>query len=170
MSKADLESPQIPSSLVEASCRLGWHMADEAIKHIENVGILQKGKRQKKPVSFSPEILMELSAILRLGSWLEGGLCDFLKDEEVSAAFTTMVDSEKKLTSDPQAFECGEGLPPLTTKIFEIWEKHLAWSAREELDVDLLLDLSEMDDGAVLQNLADFLWEHRHTEHHQPGS
>src|SRR6266446_5931262 len=157
MSKTDQESPQVPVSLAEASWRLGWHMADEAIQHIENVGILQKGKkRRKKPVSFSPEILMELSAILHLGSWLEGGLCDFLKEKEVSAAFSTMADSEKKLTFDPQVFACEEGLPPLTSKIFEIWEKHLAWSAREELNVDVLLDLSESDDEVVLEDLADF--------------
>ncbi|MBI4305430.1 MAG: hypothetical protein HY678_03835 [Chloroflexi bacterium] len=146
-------------------------MADEVIRHLESIGIVpSKEQRRKKRVSMSPEILMELSACLRLNSWLEGDLCDGLKKEDVDAVFSAMKDSLAKLTADARAFSKTEGLPLLTQKVFDIWEKHCAWSGLDELSADVLLDLSPSDGEEALNELAELLWNHRHAGQQQRGS
>jgi len=164
----DSESPQDPSSQIEAAAREGRLMIDQAIRHLENVGILPSlQKRLQRPVRLSPEILMELAAVLRLSSWLDGGLYEPLK-EEVSEAFAALEDTEAKLAADSHAFDGLEGLPPVTDKLFGIWEKHLASSGLEELSADVLLDVSPEDEEELLKDFANLLWDHRHTGQQQP--
>jgi hypothetical protein len=77
---------EVPPSRLEAAYRLGWLMAGEAIRHVEDIGILpRKEKRRKRPVPVAPEILMELAAVLRLHSWQEGAWSQPFQDELTSA-------------------------------------------------------------------------------------
>jgi hypothetical protein len=164
------EVSQEPSSPVEAACRYGWLLADEAIRHLEGVGILPTAeKRRKKPVRVSIEILMELSAVLRLNAWLEAGLGELLGDDAISSALTAMDESEAKLTADPQAFAQEQGLPPLLDKVFAIWDGYLASSGLEELNVDVLLDVTPAEEEGLLGELADLLWEYRQTWQQRTG-
>jgi hypothetical protein len=170
-SPATSATTQSPSFLVESAFRRGWQMADEAIRRLEERGILPPAKkRQKNQTLVAPEILMEISAILRLTSWMEGGLCGLLKNEQISRLFAALDVSENRLTADPNAFADLQDLPPLTQDVFDLWEKHLSWSGIEELNADVVLDLSASDEEQQLNELADFLYEHRHAGLRQNGS
>jgi hypothetical protein len=164
------ESRQAPPSLIAASAQRGWLMAGVAIQHLEALGILpSKEERRKKPVRVSPHILMELSAALCLGAWEDGGLCQLL-EEDSSSAYSVMDESVAKLTADPGAFARLDGLPPLIDKLFDLWVKRFAWSGLEDLNADVVLDLSESDEEGLLKDVAEFLWNHRHLRQDQPGS
>jgi hypothetical protein len=138
-------------------------MGDHAMQHLQKVGIFPDTEwRKQRPVRIPPDILMELASVMRLRSWCEGGLCDHLK-ENAAPAFAAFDYSVAKLSADPRAFAQEEDLPPLTAQIFDIWERHLAWSGLEELNADVLLDHSPADDEVLLNELVDFLWHLRHT-------
>jgi len=159
-----------PPLLVEAAYRQGWLMADVAIQHLRKTGILPgKAQRPEKPVSVPPEILMELAAVMRLSSWQQGGFAEFL-GEELTNVLATLDDSERRLAADPNAYAQQETLPPVTGQILNIWERHLAWSGLEELSADVLLDLSPTEEQGMIEELADLLWNHRHTGPHPTGS
>jgi hypothetical protein len=145
-------------------------MAGEVSRHLEHVEVLpDPTERQTKPVRAHGEILMELAALLRLQSWHEGGLCPALH-EEVPALVAALDDSEAKLALDPNAFGQEGELPPLAEKVFDVWAKHLAWSGLDELSADVVLELAPADAETMLHDLADLLWQHRHTAQEQPRS
>jgi hypothetical protein len=160
--QGNLDSDRDPLFLVDASCRLGQSLADQAIHHLENIGILPDAKhRRKKPVAVPLGLLMDLGAILRLRSWQEGGL-DHFPGDEVPALLAALDRSETTLASEPQAFADLEGLPPLADRIFTVWETYFAWSGLEELNADVRVDLAAADEGEMLEDLADLLWRYRH--------
>src|SRR5262249_52090299 len=153
-------SPQEPRSLVETAYQQGWLMAGNAIEHLQHVGILPtKEKPGQRPRSLSLGILMELSALLRLQAWHEGGVRDTLT-ETIPAAVAALDESAAKLTSDLRMFAHAEELPPLTEHVFALWKRHLAWSGLEELTADIFLHVSPADEEAMLEDLADLLWNH----------
>jgi hypothetical protein len=159
-----------PSSAAEAAYRYGWMLADEAIRHLEGVGILPSAeKRRKKPVRVSLGLLMELSAVLRLNAWLETDLGELLDAAAFSPALTAMDESLAKLTADPQAFAQEHGLPPLLDKVFAIWDSYFASSGLEELNADVLLDVTPADEDGLLTELADLLWRYRQTGQQPTG-
>jgi len=169
--QTDPELPPVPPFLLDAASRQGWLMAGEAIRHLENVGILPpREKRQKRPISVAPELLLELAALLRLNSWQNAGLLEWLQEEDRVGALRALDDSEATLASDPSALAQEEGLPPLADRVYSIWERHCAWSGLEELTADVLLNRAAGDEEEVLRNLADLLWELRYTNAHPTES
>ena len=159
-SGASLQSPSSHDAANDASARRGHRSARRLYDHLNSIGILRSAQDLCKQVFATPELLMELAAILQLRDWMQNGLCECFP-EQTDAAFAAMDISLKAFQANPNAFAGQEELPPLAEAIFKIWESYCAWAGLEELDADVLLKASEADEAQLLEELADFLWDHR---------
>jgi hypothetical protein len=170
LAKTDPLTPQAAASLLEAAYCQGWLMAGAAIQHLEGAGILPARKqRRQTPVHVAPAILMELAAMLRLAAWQAGGLCHAY-EAVFAPAFAALEESLARLTADPDAFAQQAGMPPVADEVLRLWEQQFAWRGLEELHADVLLALERVAEDRVLEVLADFLWNHRHSGRPPTGS
>lgn len=144
------DSQHSPSTVEDPAFLLGYQMADETIRQIRDA-------RMALP---SVAALMEISAASRLDAWIEGGLCNSF-DEEVGSAVASLDAATFHQLDDEHAFVAPNKLPPLTESVFDIWKRHFAWSALEEVGADVVIDQTGLHREALLEALADFLWTHR---------
>jgi hypothetical protein len=112
----------------------------------------------KKPIALPREFLRELGAILRLALWERAGLCDRL-DHGLPPAREALRDLFTRFLRVPHVWESAEVASGLALAVFDISLSRLAWAAREEVNVDVVLD--EPHDKILLEGLADLLWDHR---------
>jgi len=99
--------------------------------------------------------LLELGAILYLATWEHAGLQPYLPAGLPSArdAFQRLVErwSSCGVPADSGA---------LLQQVLITWWSRFAWHSLAQLNVDVLM--AAHGDDQLLEDLADFLWDHRH--------
>lgn len=114
--------------------------------------------RGRQPISFPREFLLDLAGVLRLALWEHLGLSDRLPADLPNAAealaelFQRWSANLPKVTNAPSR--------AVLRRVLHTWFSRFAWSGLEELNADVVLD--DAKEQALLEALADFLWEHRH--------
>jgi hypothetical protein len=105
-----------------------------------------------------PGFLLDLAAALRLLAWEEAGL-DLKAFARLPAARAALLNVLQSLTQSVIGQHEAVKVDSLLQDVMGAFFDYFAWSARVELDVDVTL--GEVDEDAVLEALADFLWAHR---------
>jgi hypothetical protein len=110
------------------------------------------------PLPLPAEFLLDLAAGLRLLLWEQAGL-----NPQAIAGLPPARQVLRQVLlsiSNPwPEFPSAEPPGTLARRVLAAFVDHFAWTARVELDAEVVL--SEPDEEAVLEALADFLWQHR---------
>lgn len=108
----------------------------------------------------SRDTLLELAAALTLAEWERGGLTVHaaagLPDARTAAqyALATVLPAVRRLD------------PGLIVHVVGLFADRLAWHAQAELGADVVLDAP--DEDALIEHLARFLWDRRHSHPDTP--
>jgi hypothetical protein len=108
--------------------------------------------------TLSPRALLALGAVCQLALWELDGLHQHLPAglPSVSQAVSdlrTRAESGKWKSETPRAGD-------LWTKVLETWRTHFAWEAPNIVEAELVV--SDMEDDALVDALAEFCWAYRH--------
>jgi hypothetical protein len=101
--------------------------------------------------------LRDLGAAIRINQWEQAGLKPYLPPDLSSSA-----EAIGRVFGEPQnsdALEPGE----LADEQLSVWLTHFIWEARETLGADVVNVADQDDIMAFADQLAEFLWNHRHT-------
>lgn len=96
------------------------------------------GRRKLPPLP--AEFLLELSAVLRVAAWQQGGLTvemqvDFPPAEDLLRELLERLrDRPESFAVDPVACPA-----PLTNRVTRLWLRHCSWSAPAEVGVDVVI-------------------------------
>ncbi|MCH7727075.1 MAG: hypothetical protein IH991_11410 [Planctomycetes bacterium] len=106
-----------------------------------------------------PEIdrMRDLGAAMRINQWEQAGLKPYLPPEMFSSAEAIRQVGEPQ---NSDALEPGE----LADEQLSVWLTHFIWEARETLGADVVNVADQDDIEAFADQLAEFLWKHRHTQ------
>jgi len=142
---------EFPDRAVEAIGAHAVFQAEMAAAVLDAVGFLAQ-----KPVALPRSVLLELGAVLELGTWQAKGLLGYLAadlpsfEEAWSGLVTRMIEAPKSFFSpDAEVF---------SRRMLAIWFERLAWDAPELLGADVVLDSAL--DPAMIDELAQFLFDH----------
>jgi hypothetical protein len=143
-----------PAELVAGVAREAEADARHVCLFLEAVGVSATPER---PVPLPAHFLLDLAAALRLLIWERSGL----RPQNIGNLPLSRHALREVLLSAATAQRASAIGEPgvLARRVVAAWIDHFAWGARVELGVDVLLE--EADDEALLEALADFLWDHR---------
>jgi hypothetical protein len=139
------------------------------ISHAEDSAALVAGCLRNWQKSFGidpkeqypPLFLLELAAILWISRWQRSEALSSLGSqfppacELLSALIKRLEDEQVTLYGLFDAQLC-----PLMSRVISLWHYNCSWYAPHELGADVLITLGDL--GALLQSLANFVFDHRH--------
>jgi hypothetical protein len=140
---------EFPDELVAAVAEGAARDADHVVQFLRALGLEAS---PTKPMHLPAAFLLELGAALRLFRWEYCGLHTHL-DAGLPPSSQAIRDAFRHLDGS------GPLEMTLAYRVLVLFAERFAWSAREELDAQVAL--GEADEDALLEALADFLWEHR---------
>ena len=140
--------------LVEATAREAARDADRVGQLLHELGFVPSPGR---PVRLPAAFLLDLGAALRLLAWEQGGL-HVHRDAGLPPAEQALHDAFRGLVESAGAN--GAADRDLARRVVALFAGRLAWHGRPELDADVALD--DLDEDAMLDTLAAFLWARRH--------
>ena len=151
---AQLSHPDLPAGispdLVDATRR-------EAELCADLVGLLLKELGLDPAVRLPAAFLLELAAAARRRAWEFTGIRTHLEAglpparQALASAFGVL--------EEPAGPEAGDPPAPLWPRVLDLFRRRFAWGGHSELDADVAL--GEADEDALLEALADFLWQRR---------
>jgi hypothetical protein len=144
--------PDLPPDLVyavalNADCDADW------------VGVYLAAAGLKPPLRLPTDFLLGLGAALRLYQWEQSGIHLHLA-AGLPPAREALHEVLRAATGQAEP-EAVERLKTLSSRVLSLFVERFAWNGRVELGADLTLD--PPDEDALLDGLADFLWDHRPT-------
>jgi hypothetical protein len=123
-------------------------------------GLAPSGRRpQGAPLAVPGDCLLRLGAALRLSLWEQLGIRVHL-DHGLPPARQALLDVLRTATGQAEA-AAAERARSLASRVMVLSVLHFAWVGRVELGAELTL--GPVDEDALLEGLADFLWAHRPT-------
>jgi hypothetical protein len=148
-------SSRVPAHLEKVAYEYGSRMAEVIVTWLNSNGRPFHQSNQKAPLPY----LLELGAILQLALWESAGFA-----EQLPSDLPTLSQAREELKTraalGPQEF-----VDPKKARLFEcvflVWWEHFAWHAPELLDAEVLL--GQLNEDEVVQQLARFFWETRHS-------
>ena len=111
------------------------------------------------------EFLLELGALCQLTLWEGERLRDYLPPE-LPTAQQAKADFHYRATNAPDSFQ-SRPTGMLPTQIMQVWLERFAWAAPNLLQADIVL--GDADEDALVDALAQFLWDHRHDDSTSEG-
>ena len=105
-----------------------------------------------------PGFMVDLAAALRLLAWEQAGL-DPKAVARLPSARTALLNVLLSLKQSSIGLNEAVGSGSLIQNVMGAFIDHFAWCAGAELHADVTL--GEVDEDAILEALADFLWAHR---------
>jgi len=104
-------------------------------------------------------LLLNLAAALRIARWerqsIKSRLPETLPDSTVALKATL---AATNAAPDDRAAP----RPALHQQVFTIWLKHFSRQGSQQLGTDVLMNPADVNPDALLDTLADLLWQHRH--------
>jgi hypothetical protein len=144
---------QINSVVLAAVVRQAHRQAELTAAVLKAWG-LAEGKASPLPAGF----LLELGAVLELGLWERQGVRPYLTADLPS--YREAADElGARASKGPVEFEV-PGSVRLWPQVLRVWLEQFAWDGPEALGADLLV--GQVDEDALVDVLAEFLWQHRH--------
>jgi hypothetical protein len=143
----------IPADLLDSLVREAELDAHRVAVFLSVLGIAADPDR---PIRLPRGSLLALGAALRLLEWEDNGL-NVHRDAGLPPAHQALLDALRSLNSG--ADDEARGTHHLSRRVVALFAERLAWHGRRELDADVALD--ELDDEAMLEALAEFLWASR---------
>lgn len=140
----------------EALLRLGIRIAATAIEFLHELEL-----KSEYPIFqrlYTVEFVSNLGAVLQLAQWEQAGLREYLH------GLPTAAEAVNDLFSRYLGGNGNDVEHDLLTKVSWFWFCNFSFSGFETLDKDVLLAGDTGDD--LLEDLADFLWQHRHLATH----
>jgi hypothetical protein len=157
----------IPDPLFQAAAHEAALDADRVALFLEGIGFRPAhGDGEVVPVRLPGGLLLGLGAALRLLLWESGGARAHLpvdlpsSEEVIRDLFVAAFDRDQPERLDALAHE-------LTRRVLRVWVDHFAWDGRQAWDADLVL--GEADEDALVEALAEFLWQHRNAPNARQG-
>lgn len=149
--------------LVEAAAREAARDAENIALFLRELGFVPSADR---PVRLPPAFLLHLGAALRLLVWESGGL-RVHQDSGLPSAEQAIIAAFGLLDGASEA----EAQHPveLARKVVALFADRLAWLGRRDLDADVVLD-DHVDEDALVDALAELLWDARHARTQAPMS
>jgi hypothetical protein len=145
----------VPSELIEAVARDAARDAERVALFLDALSQTPPGRwLAEKPVSLPADFLLALGAALRLWVWEEHKLTAH-REAGLPAAREALWDVFRAVAD----LEAAGRIKGLKARVLSVSVERFAWNARPELGVDVTL--GEAEEDAVLEALADFLWDHR---------
>ena len=153
---------RVARRVIEATIRDAHHAADLVTAVLRDTGY-QPAKRRSDSDEETAEgpamqkakaMLLNLGATLRIAEWERAGVKSRLPH--------TLPGSSEALRAIMPNDQKQVGPPRLTAKVLETLLKSFALSGRAKLGADVLLECEGLEEDALLDVLADFLWRHRH--------
>ena len=152
-----IPSPYDPSRF---PAELRRSVAEEADRDADRVALFLRTlgleASTNRPLHLPGPFLLELGAALRLLGWEDCGLSVHL---DAGLPPSSQALCESLLTLAAPDITPGPGKDSLAYRVLVLFAERFAWSGREELDADVAL--GEADGDALLEALADFLWDNR---------
>ena len=146
-------NPEFPLDLVTAVAGDADRDADRVALFLQALGLKPSPAR---PLALPAAFLLELGAALRLLEWERRGLSAHT-DAGLPPSGQALREALRHLDiPELAARTLGD---TLTYRVMVLFAERFAWAGREELDADVAL--GEADEDALLDALADFLWDHR---------
>lgn len=146
-------TPAIPPDLVTAVEEDAARDAGRVALFLRTLGLKVSPAR---PIALPDAFLIELGAALRLLEWERRGLSAHL-DAGLPPSGRAIRDAFRHLAAPGIAL--GPLSDTLTYRVMVLFAERFAWAGREELDAEVALGAA--DEEALLEDLADFLWNHR---------
>ena len=143
-----------PAELVEATAREAARDADRVGQLLHELGFVPSPDH---PVRLPAAFLLDLGAALRLLDWELGGL-HVHRDAGLPPAEQALHDAFRGLVESAGAN--GAADRDLARRVVALFAARLAWHGRPELGAEVALD--HLDEDAMLDALAAFLWARRH--------
>jgi hypothetical protein len=146
--------PGVPDALVAAVAEDAGRDADRVGRFLQALGLAGSPRR---PARLPAAFLLELAAALRLLAWEQAGLRAHL-DAGLPPAAQALRELFLAATGrlpGPPASPAGT----LAYRVTALFAERFAWDAQGELGAEVAL--GEADEDALLEALADFLWQHR---------
>ena len=144
--------PGIPPLLARAILVHAQRQADLTAWFLE-----ARGYGKEKAAKVPRAALLELGAVLELGLWELQGLRPHL-DVDLPTFGQAAKDLAERAFHGLAEFE-GPDAAPLATRVLQVWIQQFAWDALVMLQADILV--SDIDEDACVDLLAEFLWRHR---------
>jgi hypothetical protein len=141
---------ELPSDLLQAVAR-------DAECDADWVGVFLTTGGLKPPLRVPMELLLGLGAALRLFRWELSGITIHLA-AGLPPARQALHEVVRAATGQAEP-GLVERLKTLYSRVLSVFVERFAWNGRVELGADLTLDPA--DEEALLNGLADFLWDHR---------
>jgi hypothetical protein len=151
---ASAVSSALPPELVEATAREAARDADRVGRLLHELGFVPSPGR---PVRLPAAFLLGLGAASRLLDWELGGL-RVHRDAGLPPAEQALIDAFRGLVGSAGAD--GAAARDLARRVVALFAARLAWHGRPALGADVALD--DLDEDAMLDALAAFLWARRH--------
>lgn len=142
---------EIGDFAISAVARQAERQADLVAAFLKALGVFPEGK----PICLPPGYLLELGAALQLGYWEQQGISLPPGAPNAKEAMGGLV---AKVYDDPTGFSCIADAE-LAWRVLAIWLKSFSWEAQTVLEADLTI--SEVNEDAVVEALAQLLWRHR---------
>ena len=131
--------------------------ADQVAALLRELGMLPaNGDRPATPVALPAEFLLGLDLVLRFATWERSRI--FV---HVEAGLPDAEDLFARVILLQHGPELQALVTSIAAKSIELFYQHFVWSVGVELQVDLAMS-GDVDD-AFLDAVADFLWQHRHS-------
>jgi hypothetical protein len=143
------------ADVIEAVTGFASQSATLAYNYFCSVGY----RKKRSPTPASPQLLLEVAAIMQIATWEQAGLRHLIADElpEAAEALALLV---QRIREAPKAYLQSNSGDELSHRVLRTFLTRFSRSAYTELNVDMAV-VGSLDQSA-LESLADFLWEHRH--------
>ena len=145
---------EISDVLMAAVARNAARMAELTAATLDATGLFPKMSDASLPGGF----LLELGAVLQIGTWERQGIDAHLKAglpsfKEAAASLATRAAANRD-----ELYDCSAA--DLSRAVVRFFIDHLAWDGREHFARDVVV--GDVDEDQFTELLSEFLWEHRH--------
>jgi len=142
----------VPDEVIQAATRHGERQAEMVVAAFDEHGLFPQ-----RPIGLPAGFLLELAAVMELGSWEQQGQRDHLDSElptyrEAADAFLARAKQGSAAFTSPETVS-------LHNRVAQVWMKHFAWDGPDILQADCVI--GDVDEEEFAQLLADFVWQHR---------
>jgi hypothetical protein len=152
---------QFPPDLIQAVVQKAASDAGRVVKFLDALNLRPTGKGgTRTPISLPAFFLVGLGAALRLLAWEYGGL-NTHRDAGLPSADEALRQVFQSVASPEPVEAKVRAADQLAARVFTVFVERLAWNGRAYLDADL--ELGGVDEDALVEAVASFLWAHRHT-------
>ena len=160
MSVAAIETSEYVTTVIESVIRMAERGAALVGTYLQSFGATSKSARNRQPTTVPAEITFGFAAILQIWQWERAGLRPYLTVVELPTAREALQAFWQQDRDEQSQYLTSKAGSRLLKQVIGAFLTHCALAAPEELGVDLVV-VGTLDES-LLEEFADFVWQHRH--------